>query len=167
MVLKRIVLPEEVYIRHILLVLWGLLHMNYALTCIYRSRLQAQREVFLRSREEARHRAGECGAAVWPPSTVGVNQLMEDTRLLSKIETALEAIVDGSYGRCRLCQHEITARRLHRFPWAAHCNTCNDLAETRIMGLRQRRAYHYAGGLADWISRWLSKTFYASFHGAR
>ena len=41
--------------------------------------------------------------------------------LLDEIGTALAAVEDGSYGRCRVCGEEIPAGRLEARPWATTC----------------------------------------------
>ncbi|GAA4869651.1 TraR/DksA family transcriptional regulator [Serinicoccus chungangensis] len=41
--------------------------------------------------------------------------------LLDEIGTALEAVEDGSYGRCRVCGEAIPEGRLEARPWATTC----------------------------------------------
>ncbi|HEY6056923.1 MAG TPA: TraR/DksA C4-type zinc finger protein [Candidatus Limnocylindrales bacterium] len=45
-------------------------------------------------------------------------------RHLADVETALERIEAGTYGRCRRCGTEIAAERLEALPWAAYCIDC-------------------------------------------
>ena len=142
--------------------------MNHAFIDVYRVRLEIKREDFQHRIECARQRVSQCGTADWSTDTAeAVQGLMEDTRPLLKIETALAAIADGDYGRCRLCQHEIGSRRLERIPWTAHCETCRNLADTRIKRRTLTPAHRNRGGAGNWVRRWLSNAFYASFHDAR
>ena len=46
----------------------------------------------------------------------------EDT--LDQIESAIERIEDGSYGRCEECGEEIPMNRLDAIPYAAECVRC-------------------------------------------
>ncbi|WP_299519226.1 TraR/DksA C4-type zinc finger protein [uncultured Serinicoccus sp.] len=41
--------------------------------------------------------------------------------LLAGIDTALAALEDGSYGRCRVCGESIPEGRLEARPWATTC----------------------------------------------
>lgn len=43
---------------------------------------------------------------------------------LGRVDAALRAIDDGSYGRCTSCGSAIAAERLHAIPWAATCIDC-------------------------------------------
>ncbi len=52
-----------------------------------------------------------------------------ERRLLSKIETTLEKIVQGSYGECEGCGDEIDAKRLRARPVATLCIACKDEQE--------------------------------------
>jgi len=51
--------------------------------------------------------------------------------LLSKINTALEKISEGSYGMCDACGEEINRSRLEALPWASFCRDCQDKIEGR------------------------------------
>ena len=53
------------------------------------------------------------------------------TDLLSKVNTALEKLEEGSYGFCDACGIEIDARRLDFFPSASLCRDCQDRMEGR------------------------------------
>ncbi len=44
--------------------------------------------------------------------------------LLSKVNSALKAIDDGSYGKCKKCQKAIESGRLEIMPYAEFCITC-------------------------------------------
>jgi DnaK suppressor protein len=50
---------------------------------------------------------------------------------LSKIETALQKIEEGSYGTCEECGEEISPARLEARPVALFCIDCKTLQETR------------------------------------
>jgi RNA polymerase-binding protein DksA len=44
--------------------------------------------------------------------------------VLSAIDSALERIADGSFGRCRSCGGTIAVERLEAVPWATECIDC-------------------------------------------
>jgi DnaK suppressor protein len=46
--------------------------------------------------------------------------------VLAQIETALERLVAGTYGRCAACGAPITPSRLAALPYATRCVTCAD-----------------------------------------
>jgi len=52
-----------------------------------------------------------------------------DRQLLQSIDTALERIGGGDYGRCANCGQPIQEKRLEAVPWARHCIKCQDLIE--------------------------------------
>jgi len=52
-----------------------------------------------------------------------------DRQLLSSIDTALDRIDDGDYGKCANCGQAIQEKRLEAVPWARHCIHCQDLIE--------------------------------------
>jgi DnaK suppressor protein len=52
-----------------------------------------------------------------------------DRHLLQSIDTALERIGDGDYGKCASCGQPIQEKRLEAVPWARHCIRCQDLIE--------------------------------------
>jgi RNA polymerase-binding transcription factor DksA len=43
---------------------------------------------------------------------------------LQQVHTALQAIADGSYGRCSSCGHAISTERLTVLPYTLHCQQC-------------------------------------------
>ena len=43
---------------------------------------------------------------------------------LMLVETALERLDAGTFGRCQRCGREVAAARLQAIPWAAHCIDC-------------------------------------------
>jgi DnaK suppressor protein len=55
---------------------------------------------------------------------VALSLLGNATGALDQIETALERIEDGSYGRCAQCGTEIPPVRLEAIPYAACCVHC-------------------------------------------
>ena len=52
-----------------------------------------------------------------------------DRQLLQSIDTALERIGDGDYGKCANCGQPIQEKRLEAVPWARHCIRCQDMIE--------------------------------------
>src|SRR6186997_1041901 len=51
--------------------------------------------------------------------------LRDRSRLeLSRVEAALRAIDDGTYGTCTNCGNPIGTERLEAIPWAPHCIDC-------------------------------------------
>jgi len=45
-------------------------------------------------------------------------------QLLKKTRVALRAIENGSYGKCKICKHEIEKGRLESMPYANICVSC-------------------------------------------
>jgi RNA polymerase-binding protein DksA len=43
---------------------------------------------------------------------------------LHRVETALRALDDGTYGTCSTCGNPIAPERLEAIPWAAQCIDC-------------------------------------------
>lgn len=50
--------------------------------------------------------------------------------LLDKIDDALKAIDDGSYGKCKTCGKDIDKGRLEFLPYAVNCIDCEDVIST-------------------------------------
>lgn len=51
--------------------------------------------------------------------------LRDRSRLdLSRVEAALRALDDGSYGTCTSCGQPIAVERLEAIPWVAQCIDC-------------------------------------------
>ena len=50
--------------------------------------------------------------------------------MLEKVERSLEAISDGSYGLCAMCEEPIPVKRLRAIPWAVYCVGCQEQFET-------------------------------------
>ena len=53
-----------------------------------------------------------------------VSLLGSDKDVLDQIETALQRIEDGGYGRCEECGEPIPKSRLDAIPYAADCERC-------------------------------------------
>jgi len=60
---------------------------------------------------------------------MAVQQLDQRTRLLHDIQSALEKLDDGTYGRCERCDEMIPRRRLDAVPWARLCVPCQSASE--------------------------------------
>lgn len=50
---------------------------------------------------------------------------------LGDVQRAFQAISDGSYGICAMCDEPISTKRLQVIPWAAHCVRCQEEFEAR------------------------------------
>ena len=53
------------------------------------------------------------------------------TTKLRSLETALQKIQDGTFGRCDSCDREIPLRRLEAVPWSSLCVACQEVAEAQ------------------------------------
>jgi DnaK suppressor protein len=53
-----------------------------------------------------------------------LSSLRSENDALEQIETAIERIDDGSYGRCEECGGKIPKSRLDAIPYAARCVRC-------------------------------------------
>ena len=60
-----------------------------------------------------------------------VSLLGSDKDVLDQIETALQRIEDGGYGRCEECGEPIPKNRLDAVPYAADCERCASQREKR------------------------------------
>ena len=49
--------------------------------------------------------------------------------MLENVERSLQAISDGSYGLCAMCEESIAIKRLQAIPWAVHCIGCQEQFE--------------------------------------
>ena len=56
-----------------------------------------------------------------------------DRQLLESIDSALERIEEGQYGKCVHCGQPIQEKRLEAVPWARHCLRCQDLNERGLL----------------------------------
>ena len=64
--------------------------------------------------------------------TLGLMEADEDT--LDFIDSALERIQDGSYGKCTQCEGVITKTRLNAIPYTPVCIKCAELQENNGAG---------------------------------
>ena len=62
-----------------------------------------------------------------------------EASMLSKINEALTAIEDGSYGKCKVCGKEIDEERLDFLPYAINCISCEDvISDVKTYNSNQR-----------------------------
>ncbi|MCA8998139.1 MAG: TraR/DksA C4-type zinc finger protein [Planctomycetaceae bacterium] len=54
-----------------------------------------------------------------------------ETRELARIECAIQAIQDGTYGRCEFCSDRIPVARLNAVPHTTSCVRCQEKLERR------------------------------------
>jgi len=106
--------------------------------------LQAQRIELLQAAERMTSQGRELGTD--GPQDTGDSSLMnyskealfaENSRnrqLLRRIDSALERIRGGSFGRCVSCDAEIGFRRLSAVPWTQYCIRCQERIESRPRG---------------------------------
>ena len=57
---------------------------------------------------------------------------------LVQVESAMQAIDDGTYGTCEECGEEIEEKRLQAVPWATFCLACQELADRGLLKPRSR-----------------------------
>ena len=57
---------------------------------------------------------------------VNLRLLQIDAKLLRAIEAAIERIENGDYGRCTICEEEISIARLNAVPWTSVCIACKE-----------------------------------------
>lgn len=62
---------------------------------------------------------------------LAIRNLDRDTSMMRQIRHALSRIADGSFGLCRHCDEEISAKRLAAVPWAAYCIKCQERLDRR------------------------------------
>lgn len=60
---------------------------------------------------------------------LAILNLDRESGLLRSVHSALDRIVDGSYGVCLRCQEEIQPKRLDAVPWTKYCLTCQEAAD--------------------------------------
>src|SRR5579862_1096846 len=51
------------------------------------------------------------------------------SRRLREIESALQRLKEGDYGKCADCDESISVRRLTAIPWASRCVRCQEAAD--------------------------------------
>ncbi len=52
--------------------------------------------------------------------------------MLDEIGRALEAVDNGSYGKCARCGRAIDQERLEAVPWTLHCRECKQVLDDRL-----------------------------------
>src|SRR5512147_1788072 len=52
-------------------------------------------------------------------------------RAVNEIDTALQKILDGTYGKCERCHRPIASARLHSLPAARYCRRCAAMNESQ------------------------------------
>lgn len=57
---------------------------------------------------------------------------MERNQLV-RVEDALRAMDEGTYGVCEECGEDIESKRLEAVPWAAYCLSCQELADRGLL----------------------------------
>jgi DnaK suppressor protein len=57
--------------------------------------------------------------------------LVNEQALLTEVESALQRISDGTYGKCVTCGQPIPEKRLEAIPWAARDIKCEEQLEQR------------------------------------
>src|SRR5262247_3289333 len=94
----------------------------------YQDKLMQRRESLLGQVQAAEAYSRERDAeATQDPADMAANAYTK--QLLQSIDTALERIGGGDYGRCANCGQPIQEKRLEAVPWARHCIKCQDLIE--------------------------------------
>ena len=56
----------------------------------------------------------------------------QQSREFREIESALEAIEDGTYGTCEMCDELIAIGRLKAKPFAKYCTVCREIHEEEM-----------------------------------
>ena len=88
------------------------------------------------SREEMADGTSQ-GAEYLDQASVSTGQAMQlrfrtrESRLISKLQQALERIENGTYGECEVCGEPISIKRLEARPVATKCFDCKE-AEERV-----------------------------------
>jgi DnaK suppressor protein len=90
----------------------------------------------LRSQEDA-FGGDEIDAAIATEQAELRSQMASfESRELAQIESALDRIHQGRYGRCETCDHPIAPTRLKALPYATECISCARRDERRDTGSR-------------------------------
>lgn len=61
----------------------------------------------------------------------GISLQNNESILIRKIENALKAIENGSYGNCKICKKEISKERLDVVPYTEYCIDCQRIVNER------------------------------------
>ena len=56
-----------------------------------------------------------------------------ESKQLTLINDALEAIEDDEYGLCHNCESKVNPKRLKAIPWARYCLDCQELVEKGLL----------------------------------
>lgn len=101
---------------------------------VFRERLEAKRSALLRSLQATRESVADPVSPVpnFGEREAALQSLMRESRLLWIVESALQGIAEGMFGRCLFCQREIPAKLLAAVPWTAYCSSCQKLAEAYV-----------------------------------
>src|SRR5438876_10678761 len=109
----------------------------------YRDRLLMRREGLVGQVQAAEAYSSERDAeATQDPAEMAANAYTKellmsmstnDRQLLESIDSALERIEEGQYGKCVHCGQPIQEKRLEAVPWARHCLRCQDLNERGLL----------------------------------
>lgn len=112
----------------------------------FKSQLEQRRAELLRVAERTRLEGRELGldgpqdSAESSELSVSKEALFAESsrhrHLLRLIESALERIHDGNFGKCASCEEEIGLRRLLALPWTQYCIRCQEEIEQRSYGER-------------------------------
>jgi RNA polymerase-binding transcription factor len=62
---------------------------------------------------------------------LAICRIESDFGRLQSVRTALQRIVEGTYGICFRCECEIAEKRLNAVPWTSYCLACQDSADGR------------------------------------
>jgi RNA polymerase-binding transcription factor len=73
-----------------------------------------------------------------------VQRLNLNTRMISDIRAALQALDRGEYGICEDCEERIPNRRLDAIPWAQVCVRCQESRDDRAFDGQQQDFYDAA-----------------------
>jgi DnaK suppressor protein len=57
---------------------------------------------------------------------LAIHNLDRESKLLKRVDEALERIETGTFGICLRCEEAIPEKRLNAVPWAAYCLGCQE-----------------------------------------
>jgi len=108
----------------------------------YRSLLEEKRHELLEGFEAARSRTSDSDEEDKDYIDYAVSSYTKEflfslsdmeRQQLVRVEAALKAIDDGSYGACDECGEDIEIKRLQAVPWATFCLSCQELADRGLL----------------------------------
>ncbi len=70
---------------------------------------------------------------------INLRQLSAHRDTLLKIDTALQKLKEGTYGKCEECDDEISEERLKIMPFAIYCRDCQENRELKEKMEREER----------------------------